>query len=51
MTVEEILLAGCSQPLRVTDLRSKLREVATSDASETGESSDSVFESKVISEG
>ena len=36
-SVEEILMAGCSQPLRVTDLRAKLHEVVTaSDASETG---------------
>eukprot|EP00438_Fugacium_kawagutii_P031803 Skav203274 [mRNA] locus=scaffold324:47756:49783:+ [translate_table: standard] len=36
-SVEEILMAGCSHPLRYTDLRAKLNEVVTaSDASETG---------------
>ncbi|CAJ1461453.1 unnamed protein product [Effrenium voratum] len=36
-SVEEILMAGMSQPLRFTDLRAKLHEVVTaSDACETG---------------
>eukprot|EP00438_Fugacium_kawagutii_P035840 Skav200292 [mRNA] locus=scaffold2127:400532:404444:+ [translate_table: standard] len=36
-SVEEILMAGCSQPLRFTDLRARLNEVVTcSDASESG---------------
>lgn len=47
-SVEEILMAGCSQPLGVTDMRAKLHEVVTaSDASETG--GGSVYGSKLTS--
>ena len=43
-------MAGCSQPLRVTDLRAKLHEVVTaSDASESGRGS--VYGSKLTSRG
>ena len=49
-SVEEILMAGCSQLLRVTDLRAKLHEVVTaSDASESG--GGSVNGSKLTSRG
>ena len=49
-SVEEILMAGCSQALRVTDLRAKLHEVVTaSDAKETG--GGSVYGSKLTSRG
>ena len=48
--VEEVLLSGMCQPLRVTDLRSRLDAVVTaSDASETG--GGLVYSSKLTSEG
>eukprot|EP00438_Fugacium_kawagutii_P019894 Skav227771 [mRNA] locus=scaffold1237:40424:41934:+ [translate_table: standard] len=49
-SVEEILMAGCSHPLRYTDLRAKLNEVVTaSDASETG--GGMVYASKLTTRG
>ena len=48
--VEEILMAGMSQPLRVTNLRAKINDVVTaSDASETG--GGVVYGGKLTSQG
>ena len=49
-SVEEVLLSGMCQPLRVTDLRARLDAVVTaSDASETG--GGLVYSSKLTSQG
>eukprot|EP00438_Fugacium_kawagutii_P000873 Skav218505 [mRNA] locus=scaffold1564:7454:12902:+ [translate_table: standard] len=49
-SIEEVLLAGFSQPLRFTDLRSRLHEVVTaSDASESG--GGMVYGSKLTRQG